>query len=72
MSLGAHSKRWNRDRGWAAALGFLGPQPCARLKFDLLRDGERIIKLDPEITHGAFQLRVPERVGFILRISFLI
>ena len=29
-----------------------------RLKFDLLRDAERIIKLDPEITHGALQFRV--------------
>ena len=48
-----------------------GPQMC-RLKFDLLRDAERIINLDPEITHGALQLRVAERVGFILRISFLI
>ena len=56
----------------AAALGFAGPQTCALLKFDLLRDAERILNLDPEITHGALQLRVAKRVGFILRISFLI
>jgi hypothetical protein len=37
---------------------FAGPQTCARLKFDLLRDAEGIINLDPEITHGALQLRV--------------
>src|SRR6516162_11647503 len=32
-----------------------------RLKFDLLGDAERIINLDPEITHGALQLRVAEQ-----------
>ena len=31
------------------------------LKFDLLGDAERIINLDPEITHGALQLRVPKQ-----------
>jgi hypothetical protein len=40
---------------------FVGPQPCAGLKFDLLRDGERIINLDPEITHGALPLRVTKQ-----------
>jgi hypothetical protein len=33
----------------------------ARLKFDLLRDAEGIINLDPEITHGALQLRVAKQ-----------
>src|SRR6516225_5285295 len=37
-----------------------GPQMC-RLKFDLLGDAERIINLDPEITHGALQLRMAEQ-----------
>ena len=30
------------------------------------------VDLDAEIADGAFELRVPERVGFVLRISFLI
>src|SRR6516165_8531289 len=37
-----------------------GPQMCL-LKFDLLGDAERIINLDPEVTHGALQLRVAEQ-----------
>jgi hypothetical protein len=42
------------------------------LQLDLLGYGKRVVYLDAEIAHRAFQLRVPERVGFILRISFLI
>ena len=42
------------------------------LRLDLLGYGKRVVYLDAEIAHRAFQLRVPERVGFILRISFLI
>ena len=34
---------------------------CARLKFDLFQDAERVINLDPEITHGALQLRVAKQ-----------
>jgi hypothetical protein len=34
---------------------------CARLKCNLFRDAERIINLDPEITHGALQLRVAKQ-----------
>jgi hypothetical protein len=41
-------------------------------EFDLLRDAEGVVDLDAEIAHGAFELGMPERVGFILRISFLI
>jgi hypothetical protein len=41
--------------------GFVRPQPCAGLKFDLLRDGERIINLDPEISDSTFQLCVPKQ-----------
>ena len=42
------------------------------LQLDLLGYGKRVVYLDAEIAHRAFQLRVPERVGFVLRISFLI
>jgi hypothetical protein len=42
------------------------------LQLDLLGYGKRVVHLDAEIAHRAFQLRVPERVGFILRIPFLI
>ena len=45
----------------AAALGFAGPQTCARLKFDLLRDAKRSINLDPEITHGALDLSMAKQ-----------
>jgi hypothetical protein len=45
---------------------------CAGSELDLLRDAERIVDFDAEIADGAFELRVPERVGFILRMSFLI
>ena len=31
------------------------------LQFDLLRDGKRVVYLDAEIAHSAFQLRVPEK-----------
>ena len=42
------------------------------LQLDLLGYGKSVVYLDAEIAHRAFQLRVPERVSFILRISFLI
>ena len=42
------------------------------LQLDLLGYGKRVVYLDAEIAHRAFQLRVPEASGFILRISFLI
>ena len=42
------------------------------LQLDLLGYGKGVVYLDAEIAHRAFQLRVPERVGFVLRISFLI
>jgi len=44
-----------------AALGFAGPHIRAQLKFDLLRDADRIVDLDTEISDGAFQLRVTEQ-----------
>ena len=35
---------------------------CPRcLQFDLLRDGEGVIHLDPEIANGTLQLRVPKQ-----------
>ena len=39
---------------------------------DLFGYSKRVVDFDTEIAHRAFQLRVPERVGFILRIPFLI
>jgi len=48
-------------RGWGCGPGIRRTADCARLKFDLLRDAERIINLDAEITHGALQLRVPKQ-----------
>ena len=41
-------------------------------QFNLLGNTERIIDLDAEVANSAFKLRVPERVGFVPRISFLI
>jgi hypothetical protein len=32
-----------------------------RLRFDLLRDGEGVIRPDPEIANGTLQLRVPQQ-----------
>ena len=48
------------------------PRTIFGLQLDLLGYGKRVVYLDVEIAHRAFQLRVPEQVGFILRISFLI
>ena len=39
---------------------------------DLLRDFDGVIDLDAEIANGALDLRVSERLGFILRVSYLI
>jgi hypothetical protein len=36
-----------------------GPQTPIRLEFDLLRDAEGVIHLNPEIADRALQLRVP-------------
>src|SRR5262249_55671229 len=44
-----------------------GPGPrqnrgCRRcLKFDLLRDGEGVIHLDPEVPNGTLEFRMPEQ-----------
>src|SRR5215472_4866182 len=40
--------------------GSAGPQRQFRSELDLLRDGERIVDLDPEIANGALQLGVAE------------
>src|SRR6516165_8011913 len=53
---GATYRRWDCGPGISQE-----PQTCTRLKFDLLRDAERVINLDPEITHGALQLRVTKQ-----------
>ena len=39
---------------------------------DLFRDFDRVIDFDAEIAHGALDLRMSERLGFILRFSYLI
>ena len=39
---------------------------------DLLGDLDGVIDLDAEISNGGFDLRMSQRLGFILRISFLI
>ena len=39
---------------------------------DLLSDFDSVINLDTELAHRALDHSVPERLGFILRISFLI
>jgi hypothetical protein len=41
-------------------------------QLDLLRDAERVVDLYAKIADCAFELCVSERVGFVLRISFLI
>jgi hypothetical protein len=41
-------------------------------QLDLLRDAERVVDLDAEVADCAFELRMTQRVGFVLRISFLI
>ena len=41
--------------------GSAGPQRQFRSELDLLRDGERIVDLDPEIANGALQLGVAEQ-----------
>ena len=44
----------------------------SRSDLDLLSDLNRVLDLDAEIPNGALDLRMSERLGFILRISFLI
>lgn len=39
---------------------------------DLLRDLDGVVDLDAEVPDGALDLRMSERLGFILRISYLI
>jgi hypothetical protein len=41
--------------------GSAGLQRQFRSELDLLRDGERIVDLDPEIANGALQLGVAEQ-----------
>jgi hypothetical protein len=38
---------------------------------DFLGDLDGVVELDAEVAHGALDLGMSERVGFILRISFL-
>ena len=61
-----------RRLGAAAALPQAGPPTGFDLEFHLLGDAQRVVDLDTKVTDGAFELCVPERVGFVLRISFLI
>ena len=44
----------------------------ASSRVDLFGYGESVIDLDPEVARRALYLLMPQRVGFILRISFLI
>jgi hypothetical protein len=39
---------------------------------NLFRYGESVVDLNPQIAHRTFNFLVSQRVGFILRISFLI
>ena len=46
---------------------------CVRQSnIDFLRDLDGVVDLDAEVSNRAFDLRMSERLGFILRISFLI
>ena len=61
-----------RRRGAAAALPEAGPPTRIDLEFQLLGNAERVVDLDTKVTDSAFEPCVSERVGFILRVSFLI
>ena len=39
---------------------------------DLFGYGKGVVDFDTEVAHGALDLLMPQRVGFILRVSFLI
>jgi hypothetical protein len=49
------------SRDGSAALEFAGPQTRGRLKFNLLRDAEGVIHLNPEISDRTLQLGVPQQ-----------
>ena len=48
-------------RGGDASLQRAPAKPCCRSELDLLRQGQGIIDLDPEVTDGAFDLRMAEQ-----------
>jgi hypothetical protein len=71
-TLAASPMQRKRRLGVGAALPEAGPPTRFDLEFHLLRDAQCVVDLDTKVTDGAFEPCVPERVGFVLRISFLI
>ena len=61
-----------RRLGAAAAPPEAGPHTGFDLEFHLLGDAERVVDLDTKVTDGALDLCMSQRVGVVLRISFLI
>src|SRR6516165_10810929 len=59
-----------RERSWRKAKP-VRLCPCSS-DVNLFSYGEGIIDFDPEIPDGALDLCMSQRVGFVLRISFLI
>ena len=66
-----------------SGLGTLSPDDCRAehdrstrvfqtSDFDLFRDLKGVVDLNAEISHCAFNFLVPKRLGFILRVSYLI
>ena len=70
LRMGARVRLWHEGeaKGGAKPVRLC---PCSS-DVNLFRYGEGIIDFDAEIPDGALDLRMPQRVGFILRISFLI
>ena len=59
----------------ADAFGTMGSATLfcpATSNVNLFRYGKRIVDLDTEISHGALDLGMAKRMGFIIRISYVI